>query len=81
MSQPLHSSIFRRFWKPTAATAAGGTAGAIWFEEMLLYAEEILALVFLPLLAGAVLLYTKIVFKSRQLGRDNLNPKMNEGKK
>lgn len=81
MSQPLRSSILRRFWKPTAATAAGGTAGAIWFEEMLLYAEEILALVFLPLLAGAVFLYNKIVFKSRLPRRDNLDTQMNEEKK
>lgn len=81
MSQSLRSSIFRRFWKPAAITGAGGTAGAIWFEEMLLYAEEVLALVFLPILAGVIFLYNTIVFKSRLPRRDDLSTKSNGEKK
>ena len=81
MSQSLRSSIFRRFWKPAAITGAGGTAGAIWFEEMLIYAEEVLALVFLPILAGVIFLYNTIVFKSRLPRRDDLSTKSNGEKK
>lgn len=81
MSQSLRSSIFRRFWKPAAITGAGGTAGAIWYEEMLLYAEEVLALVFLPILAGVIFLYNTIVFKSRLPRRDDLSTKSNGEKK
>lgn len=81
MSQSLRSSIFRRFWKPAAITGAGGTAGAIWFEEILLYAEEVLALVFLPILAGVIFLYNTIVFKSRLPRRDDLSTKSNGEKK
>lgn len=73
MFQTIRSSFLRRIWKPAAVTAAGGTAGALWFEEMLLYAEEILALIFLPVLAGVIFLFNTIVFKSRQPRRDDLN--------
>jgi|MudIll2142460700_1097286.scaffolds.fasta_scaffold1629099_1 hypothetical protein len=81
MSQSPRSSIFRRFWKPAAATAAGGTAGAIWFEEIMLYTEEILALIFLPLLAGVIYLFNTLVFKSRQPRHDDLNIKITGEKK
>ncbi|MCU0486104.1 MAG: hypothetical protein MUC85_08345 [Anaerolineales bacterium] len=81
MSQSPRSSILRRFWKPAAITGAGGTAGAIWFEEMLLYAEEVLALVFLPILAGVIFIYNTIVFKSRLPRRDDLSTKSNGEKK
>ena len=47
--------IVRRFWKPAAVTGAGGTAIVIWFEEIVIFAQDILALIFLPILAGAVL--------------------------
>ena len=77
MSQSPRSSIFRRFWKPAALTAAGGTTGVIWFEEILFYTEEILALVFLPILAGVIFLFNMIVFKSRLPRRDDLGTKTN----
>ena len=47
----IHSPRFpivRRFWKPAAVTGAGGTALAIWFEEIAIFAQDILALIFLP---------------------------------
>jgi hypothetical protein len=75
MSQSPRSSIFRRFWKPAAITGAGGTAVAIWFDEMMLYAEEILALIFVPILAGVIYLFDILVFKSRTPKRDDLNIK------
>lgn len=56
--------IFRRLWKPAAAVGAGGTAVAVWLEEILMFAWEILALVFLPIMAGAIYLLDILMFKS-----------------
>lgn len=75
---PRFPSI-RRLWKPAAVTGAGGTAVAVWFEEILLYAQEILALIFLPILAGLVYLLNNFIFKSRIPRREDMStPK--EGK-
>jgi hypothetical protein len=57
--------IFRRLWKPAVATSAGGTATVIWLDEILRYGEEILALVFLPLMAAGIYLFDNFIFKSR----------------
>jgi hypothetical protein len=56
---------FRRVWKPAVVTGVTGTAAAIWFDELILYAEEILALIVLPLMAGIIYLYNLFVFQSR----------------
>ena len=66
--------VVRRFWKPLAATGAGGTAVALWFEEILMYGEEILALIFLPLMAGVLYLLDNFIFKSRMPKRDDRTP-------
>lgn len=58
---------FRRLWKPAVVTGAGGTATAVWFEEILRYGEEILALVFLPIMAGVIYLLDLFIFKSQRL--------------
>lgn len=65
MSHSPRSSGLHRFWKPAAATGTGGTALVVWFEEIMLYAEEILALIFLPVVAGVIYLFNAYVFKSR----------------
>ncbi|MBM3125203.1 MAG: hypothetical protein FJZ87_09030 [Chloroflexi bacterium] len=65
--------IFRRLWKPAAVGGAGGTAIAIWFEDLLLYVQEILALIFLPLMAGAIYLLDYFIFKSRMPRREDMN--------
>jgi hypothetical protein len=73
---PAHThrgSSLRRYWKPAAITGAGGTAVAIWFDEILLFGEEILALIFLPLLAGVIYLFDTFVFKSRVPRREDIN--------
>ena len=57
--------IFRRLWKPVAATGAGGTATVVWFEEISRYGEELLALIFLPLMAAGFYLLNIFIFKSR----------------
>jgi hypothetical protein len=66
---------FRRFWKPAAITGAGGTAIAIWFEELLAFGTEILALIFLPILAGVIYLLDILIFKSRMPRREDLDQK------
>ena len=72
MSPSPNSSAIRRFWKPVAITGVGGGAVAIWFEEIMLYAEEILALIFLFIMAGVIYLFNIFVFKSRQPRREDI---------
>ena len=77
-TQAHRISFLRRYWKPAAITGAGGTAVVVWFDEILLFSEEILALLFLPFLAGGLYLFDTFVFKSRLPRRediDNLNSK------
>lgn len=74
------SSIVRRFWKPVAATGAGGTAVVIWFEEMMLFVQDILALIFLPILAGIIYLLNIFAFKSRMPRREDLTNSTHGGK-
>jgi hypothetical protein len=66
---PTHSPRFpflRRVWKPALVTGAGGTATAVWFEEIMIYGQEILALIFLPIMAAMVYLLDIFIFKSQQ---------------
>lgn len=77
-----HSSRFpllRRFWKPAAVTGAGGTAAAVWFEEILLFGQEIIALVLLPVIAGGVYLLDIFIFKSRMPRREDMNNLTDKG--
>lgn len=71
----------RRIWKPVAVTGAGGTAVAFWLEEIVMFAQEILALIFLPLLAGAVYLLDHFIFKSRIPKREDLDSPQDKGAK
>lgn len=65
--------VFRRLWKPAAATGAGGTAVAVWLEEILLFGQEILALIFLPIIAGAIYLLDILIFRSHMPKREDMN--------
>jgi hypothetical protein len=67
-------SIFRRLWKPVAITGAGGTAIAYWFEEIVMFGEELLALIFLPIMAGVIYVLDILIFKSRMPRRENMTP-------
>jgi hypothetical protein len=78
-TQTHHVSFFRRYWKPAAITGAGGTAVVVWFDELLMFGEEILALIFLPLLAGVIYLFDNFVFKSRLPRREDMNKLNNDG--
>ena len=65
--------VFRRLWKPATLTGAGGTAVAVWFEEILLFGQELLALIFLPIIAGVIYLLNLSIFNSRMPKREDLN--------
>ena len=70
---------FRRFWKPLAVTGAGGTAAAVWFEEILLFGQEILGVIFLPIIAGVIYLLDIFIFRSRMPKREDLNDSIDRG--
>lgn len=70
--------VIRRIWKPAVAAGAGGAVTLIWWEEILLFGAEILALITIPILAGAVYLYNILVFKARQPRREDLNRSQNQ---
>ena len=80
-SHSLHFPGFRRIWKPAAITGAGGTAVAIWFEEILMFSQEILALIFLPILAGVIYLLDIFMFNSRMPRREDLEIPTDKGAK
>lgn len=71
----------RRIWKPAAVTGAGGTAVAVWFEEIVLYVQEILALTFLPIMAGLIYLLNNFIFKSQIPKREDLSIPKERGAK
>lgn len=82
-----HSANIPRFhslrwlWKPAAITGAGGTAIAVWFEEIIVFSTEILALIFLPILAGVIYLLDIFMFKSRMPRREDLELPLDQGAK
>lgn len=80
-SHSLHFPGFRRIWKPAALTGAGGTAVAIWFEEILMFSQEILALIFLPIMAGVIYLLDISIFKSRLPCREDMKQTTHKGAK
>ncbi len=81
MSHTLRPSFFRKFWKPAVVTGAGGTAIAVWFEEIMLYAEDLLGLIFLPIMAGLIYLLNKVMFNSRLPASEDIQDKAQTGAK
>ncbi len=67
------ASVFQRFWKWLAVAGAGGGALTVWLEEVWLFVQDLLAIIFLPILAGAVYLLDILFFKSRAPRREDLN--------
>lgn len=62
---PVHpTSALRKYWKPVLATGAGGTSLILWFEEILVFALDFLAVLSLILLAGPIYLFNHFVFNS-----------------
>jgi hypothetical protein len=71
----------RRLWKPATVTGVSGAAVLIWLEEIIAFGAEILALIFLPIMAGAIYLLDIFFFKSRMPKRDDPNPPSDQGAK
>lgn len=71
--------FFQRWWKPAALSGAGGTAIVIWFEELIAFGTELLALIFLPILAGVIYLLDLFIFKSRMPRREDLDTPIDKG--
>ncbi len=72
MSNHSRSPRFRRLWKPALATGGGGTAIAIWFEEIAAFAAEIIGVVLVAILGGLICLFDHFIFKSRLPRREDL---------
>ncbi len=69
MSEKSRSTAMRRWWKPALAGGAGGSALWLWLEEVALFVEDVLALLFLPLMAGLIYLFDILLFKSQMPNR------------
>ena len=57
-------SILQKYWKPALITGVGGTSTIVWFEEILLFGLDILAVLSVLLVTGPILLFNYFVFKS-----------------
>lgn len=57
-------SALRKYWKPALVTGAGGTSIIIWFEEIVLFGLDILAVLALLVVAGPIYIFNHFVFKS-----------------
>ena len=77
----LRFPIFKRLWKPAAVTGAGGTAFAIWFEEIIAFGAEILALILITIMASVIYLLDIFIFKSRLPRREDIENKNDPGAK
>lgn len=72
MSSHPRFPVFRRLWKPALVTGVGGATLAFWIDEIVMFGEEILALIFLPIMAGVIYLLDIFIFKSRMPRRKDL---------
>jgi hypothetical protein len=77
----LRFPIFKRLWKPAAVTGAGGTAIAIWFEELIAFATDFIGVILLTILGGLICLFDTFIFKSRIPRGDDLQDIKNNGVK
>jgi hypothetical protein len=64
--------LFRRLWKPAVIITAAGTVIAVRFDEILERRQEILALLFLIVIAGPIYLLDLFIFKSCQPRREDM---------
>jgi hypothetical protein len=80
----IHTHRFqfvRRLWKPAAVTGAGGTAIALWFDEFMMFGQEILVLVLLSIMAGLVYLLDIFMFKDHLPKREDITNSNDKGAK
>lgn len=74
-SRVSRMKIVRWLWKPAVATAAGSTAVAVWLDEIVLYAEEILGLILLPIMGGLIYLFDNYLFGCTRPRPADLKPR------
>lgn len=74
-------SRLRKLWKPAVATGAGGTTLAIAFEEIIVFAVEIIGVILLTILGALICLFDNFIFKSRIPRREDLQDTTNNGVK
>ena len=68
-----------RLWKPAVIIGAGGTIITVRFDEILDYGQELLALVFLIVLAGSIYLLDIFIFKSCMPCREDMKTMNKKG--
>ena len=64
--------LWRRWWIPAAVTGAGGGAVAVWSDEILMLAEEIVGLILLSIMAGCIYLLDIRMFRSRMPRQEDM---------
>jgi len=70
--------LIQRIWKPAVGAGTGGAITVTWWEEILLFGTEILTLITIPILAGAVYLFDTLAFKARHPRRQDLPQSQNK---
>lgn len=75
------SPMVRRLWKPVAVTGAGGIAVTFLFEDILLFGEEILALISLSIMGGVIYLVDFFIFNSCTIRREDIKDPKETGVK
>jgi hypothetical protein len=74
-------SIFRWLWKPAIITGAGSTAVVVWFDEIKVFCEEILALIFFFIMGGLMYLFNVYIFKSHMPRHEEIENAKDKGVK
>lgn len=64
--------LFRRLWKSVVFTGASGTVAAIWFDEIRAFRQDILGLILLSIMGGALCLLDIFIFKARMPQREDM---------
>lgn len=58
------TTALRKYWKPALATGASGTSIIIWFEEIIAFGLDILAILAVLVVTGPIMIFNHFVFKS-----------------
>ena len=64
--------LFRRLWKPTVIMSTAGAVIAVRFDGILERGQEILALLFLIVIAGPIYLLDIFIFRSCKPRREDM---------
>ena len=67
----IQAFIFQRLWEPASVISMDGVTTTVWRKDVMMYIEEILALLFLFIMAGVIYLFDIYVFNSRAIKYEN----------